>query len=113
MASNDKPFALICGGEVNYLKVPAGIRGEFENLYQVAYLPYVGSCDKPEVLRKWLRDHLKRHRRGPAVAVCFDDAFDVTIKAHLFIAKYSFHKVLRDIIMYLRICSFDGLLWLC
>ena len=81
MASNDKPFALICGGEVNYLKVPAGIRGEFENLYQVAYLPYVGSCDKPEVLRKWLRDHLKHHRRGPAVAVCFDDAFDAEVLA--------------------------------
>ena len=76
---NDKPFALICGGEVNYLKVPPGIRGEFENSYRVAYLPYVGSCDKPQVLLKWLRDHLKRHRRGPAMAVCFDDAFDAEV----------------------------------
>ena len=76
MAKNDKPFALVCGGEVNYLKVAAEVRSAFETLYKVVYLPYVGSCDKPEVLLKWLRDHLKRHGSGPAVAICFDDVFD-------------------------------------
>ena len=76
MVPAQKPFALICGGRVNYLKVPLEIRREFEKLYSIDFLPYIGSCDKPQVLLKWLRDHLKRHSRGPAVAIAFDDAFN-------------------------------------
>ena len=75
MAPAQKPFALVCGGRVNYLKVPVEIRDEFEEYYRTVFLPYVGSCDKPQIMLEWLRDHLKRHRRGPAITVSFDDAY--------------------------------------